>query len=537
MSRRRAKPSREQPLTQHVGRRSLGGWRAAAILLAVAGVAWVGSDALVRRAQAARLPVPPDPSTVPLAVQRDIVDADAAARANPTSAALVGDLGVVYHASLLNAHAQQAYARAEQLAPSDWRWTYYRGLLHDERGEHDAAYEAFARVAATDTTHGLAWFRLAEIAFKQGRSDVAEQAYLKALAAPALRNTIAAAPPRVTTPLAAYAEFGLARLALERNRPDEAGARLAALVKTNPRFGPAQTLLLHLPETVDGSEEGVALRDSSRAYVPVTDPLLDDIVRRSLHTDLLLKHAALAARGGDRAWREFLARRALTANPRGLDVLLEMASMLQASGRHTDALEYLRQCEEVAPGDHHTLVEQGRSLAELDRLDEAEQVLRRAVRVRDAAAEYNLGTVLDRKERWEEARTHYERALAIDPFHARAMNNLAVGFDRHGQTTMALALYARALEAAPTNAETYSNLGSALIQQRRFAEAIRALESAITLDPDAPDAHNNLGIALAQSGRFADAMAEFEAALRLSPAHLNARRNLEQLAARRRSRR
>jgi len=336
--------------------------------------------------------------------------------------------------------------------------------------------------------------------------------------------------PRQGISLTAYAEFGLVRLLLERGDQAVATTQLEALVRGQPRFGAARTLLMQLrkPPTAEPVTE---LRSApTRAYIPPADPWLDAVVARSQHSDLLLKHVALAARGGDQPWREFLVRRALDANPMALDVLLEMASTLQAVGRHSDALDHLRQCEQIAPGDHHTLVEQGRSLSELGRLDEAEQVLRRATRVRDAAAEFNLATVLDRQERWEDARAHYERSLLIDPFHARALNNLAVGLDRRGQTAAAMALFARALQAAPEDAETHSNLGSALIQQSRFADAIRALETSLALDPDAPDAHNNLGIALAQSGRRDEARGEFERALRIAPNHENARRNLAALA-------
>jgi tetratricopeptide (TPR) repeat protein len=498
--------------------------------LAAAAVAWFGVGELVRFAQARRLPSLPAAGAVPEAVRNRLVAADRAARRQPTSAGAAGALGIAYHGSLLPGQAHHAYALAEALAPDDWRWTYYRGLLFEEHGEHAAAAAAFDRVTAADANQGLAWFRRAEIAFKEGQLAQADAGYRRAREAPA---PLASASPRPTpalaAPLAAYASFGLARVASERGEREEARRLLTQLLKEHPRFAPARTLQWRLAED---AEPAAQKPDASGAYVPPADPLLDAIVAQSSHSDLLLKHAALAARSGDRAWRELLARRALTANPSGLDVLLEMASVAQAAGRHTEALEYLRRCEKVAPGDHHTLVEQGKSLAELGRLDEAEQVLRRAIRVRDAAAEYNLGTVLDRMDRWEEARRHYEEALAIDPFHARALNNLAVGLDRRGRTQESLPLFARALQAAPANADTYSNLGSALIQQRRFEEAIEALTTAIALDPDAPDAHNNLGIALAQSGRIDEARREFLAALERFPQHVNARRNLAQLDAR-----
>ena len=471
--------------------RPQGALTVAAIVFVAAVVAWFTGDLLVRRVQAARLPAPPALDAVSEAVRGHILQADATARADPASATAVGELAMAYHASLLIPHALRLYAEAERLAPADWRWAYYRGLLHEERGEQDAAREAFTRVTAANPAAGLAWFRLGEIAFKQGRADAARHAYSRAREAPDSTPFSTAGITRTTIPLAKYAELGLARLG-----PDE--ARLPAL--------------------------------SARAYVPPADPLLDAVVERSRNSDLLLKHSALAARAGDGAWRAFLARRAFEFNPGALDVLMEMAATLQDEGKPAEAIEFLRRAEAVAPGDHHTLVQHGRALTDLGRLDEAEAVLRRAIRIRDAAAEYNLANVLDRRGQWDDARQHYERSLQIDPFHARALNNLGLGLAARGQTATALMLFTRAIDAAPGNAETYSNMGVALMDSGQLPEAIAAIEKALAIDPASADAHNNLGIVMAQQGRLDEAATQFREALKRVPGHAHARQNLERLS-------
>jgi tetratricopeptide (TPR) repeat protein len=478
-------PSRQRP------------WAAAAAIAIVLTGAWFAADFLARRAErqsetsVAGLPLLPEP------VREQIREAERAAQANANAAAAVGELGRTYHASLLDEPAIDAYAKAESLDPSAWQWPYLRGLVLEEHGRLPEAKAAFGRVVQLNEGLGLAWFKLAEIAFKDGALDQAEEGYRRAAHAPPIEPfTTPGVSSRRVRPLEAYATLGLARVAKERGQSQPA--------TTAPDAG-------------------------KRAYVPPADRELDAIVARSAMRDLLLKHAARAARGGDREWREFLVRRAAQFNPDDPNVLMETAAMLQATNRATEALEILRRHERLVPGDHHTLVEQGRSLADLGRLEEAEAVLRRAVRVRDAAAEYNLGTVLDRQGRTEDARERYERALAIDPFHSRALNNLGVLLDRSGQSDRAIATLKRSVEADPENAEAYSNLGSALIGARRLPEALRALDAALAIDPEAPDAHNNRGIALAQSGRFPEAAAEFETALRLNPNHANARRNIEQL--------
>lgn len=495
--------------------------------LIVVAAAWFGSGELARRVRGASLPPLADLSALPQPAQDLVRSADARARRSPDSAEALTELARAYHSALLSDAAIATYALAESIDRAATQPAYLRGVLLEERGRMDEAGAALRHVTELDASHGLAWFRIGEMAFKSGRLDDAEQAYARASASPAPTPFLTAGvTARRGLPLTAYARLGLARVALERGRRDEASTRLDELIAAHPGFGSAVALRAGLD---DGRAGNKAVPGSARAYVPPSDPAVDAIVSLSPMRDLLLKHAALANRGGDTQWREYLVRRALQFNPRDPNVLMEMATMLQDTRRAAEALEILRQHEQLVPGDHHTLVQQGRSLADLGRLDEAEATLRRAVRVRDAAAEYNLGTVLDRQDRAAEARARYERALAIDPFHARALNNLGVWHDRRGGSADAIDLLQRAIQADPESAEAYSNLGSAYLNARRIPDALQALDVAVALAPDAADAHNNRGIALTQAGRFAEAAAAFQTALRLDPRHGNARRNLEQL--------
>ena len=495
-------------------------------VVATGAIAWFLSTALIGRAVGGRLPAVTNLAADPRLVADAIATADAAARRWPT-AATVGELAMTYHASLRPVEAIQTYALAATLDPSNWRWPYYRGLLLEERGDQVGAHEALTAVARLTPQHGLTRFHLAEIAFKAGRREEARTEYLAAqtagvTGAPAQVNDL---PARRGIPLTAYASLGLARLQLEAGNRQAGREQLTAIIRANPDFGSAYALLSRRTD-----DESAAAADGGRAYVPPADPWLDAVVARSWHPDLLLKHAAIAGRTGEFAWRQWLVQRALTANPNGLDVLLEAAATARAANRPADALAYLRQAEAVAPDDHHTLVEQGRTLSDMGRLAEAEAVLRRAIHVRDATAEYNLANVLDQQDRWDEAREHYERALTINPFHARAMNNLGIGYSRRGQPEKAVPLYRHAIEAAPDLVDSYLNLSAALGVLGQFREALAATDQAIELNPSVANAHNNRGIALAKLGRRDEARAAFEAALRLEPGHTDARRNLALVA-------
>ncbi len=509
-------------------RRARGAWIAAALAVLVVAAAWWIAGTLARRAQAAALPPLADLSALPAPARELVAAAGAEARLQPHSAGHVGALGRAYHASLMSDAALQMYGHAERLDRAGGPWTYARALILEEYGRQDEAIEALAQVTAANPSHGLAWFRLGEMHFKQGRLDEADQAYRRSvMAPPSPAFAVPGGATRALTPVSAFARLGLARIAIERQQPADAMTILDEVITASPSFGPARALRQSLAD--DARRAAMPL---ASAYVPPADPELDLVVAQSRMRDLLLKHAALAARGGDQPWREFLTRRALEFNPDDPNVLLEMAAMLQATGRAADALVHLRRHQQIVPDDHQALVEEGRCLSDLGRYAEAETVLRRAVRVRDAAAEYNLGSVLDRQGRADEALEHYDRALAIDPFHARAMNNKGVWLDRRGRGPEAIAWLERAIRAAPDNAEAHSNLGSAYIGARRFADALRVLSIAVALAPDMADAHNNLGIALAQTGRLPDAVRQFQTALSLDPRHPNAGRNLAQVASR-----
>lgn len=497
---------------------------AVAIVAVVAAAAWMAAGAAGRRVQAGRLPALADLAGLPAPAQDAIREADADARRAP-SAEAAGALGIAYHAAQRPAPALDVFAVAESMAPADWRWPYHRALVLDER--HESGTEAaLERTVALAPTHGLAWYRLAEWRFKQGRLDAAAAAYTRAIEAPQAPPFL---PPGVTArsgaPLSAWARTGLARIAVERGDRDGARRLVDAVLEGQPAFGPARALQRQMAGGATAAPASVA------PFVPPSDPTLDAIVAVARHSDVLLKHAGLAARAGDTAWREFLVRRALSINPDDLNVLMEASATAMAAGRDAEALDLLRRHETLAPGDHHGLVQQGRVLTDLGRFDEAEAVLRRALVVRDAAAEYNLAVVLDARDRWDEARQHYERALAIDPFHVRAMNNLGVGLDRRGRSAVALQWFERAIAIDGDAAEFHVNHGSALIHAGRFAEAARALTDAVALNPRDANAYNNLGIAWAQQGDLARARDALTRAVAIDPAHADARRNLAQVSA------
>jgi tetratricopeptide (TPR) repeat protein len=100
------------------------------------------------------------------------------------------------------------------------------------------------------------------------------------------------------------------------------------------------------------------------------------------------------------------------------------------------------------------------------------------------AAWNNLGLLRHRMGRYEDARRHYEVALAADPTLAEAAYNLGSLHDDLGERDQAIAWYRRALEIRPDYADAHFNLASALERAGEGAAARRHWLRYLELDPD-----------------------------------------------------
>ncbi len=173
----------------------------------------------------------------------------------------------------------------------------------------------------------------------------------------------------------------------------------------------------------------------------------------------------------------------------------------------------------------------GNILYRANRIPEAMDLFKQALRTKPAAAYYSLGNALLQTGRTSEAIDQYKQALRINPDYAEAHNNLGNALFLTGRTSEAIEQYIQALRIHPNFAEAHNNLGNALVQTGRPSEAIDHYKQALRMDPNSADAHNNLGAALGQMERIPEAIEEVKAALRIKPNYVDARNNLIKLEA------
>ncbi|MBD2464965.1 tetratricopeptide repeat protein [Oscillatoria sp. FACHB-1407] len=129
----------------------------------------------------------------------------------------------------------------------------------------------------------------------------------------------------------------------------------------------------------------------------------------------------------------------------------------------------------------------------------------------------NLGVLFDLQGQFQEAMECYRAIIAIDPNNATAYYNLGQLLEQQGQSDEAIAHYQTVIQLQPDNVASYYNLGHLLDRHGRLEEAIAYYRVLITIDPDSPKAYSYLGFALSQQGKFDAAMAAYQQALDLNP--------------------
>jgi adenylate cyclase len=124
---------------------------------------------------------------------------------------------------------------------------------------------------------------------------------------------------------------------------------------------------------------------------------------------------------------------------------------------------------------------------------------------------------LDKGE-YDKAIAEGERALALDPSGAPALNSYANSLRAAGRVEEAIPFYQKAIRLTPVGGSLlYRDFGLALRNTKRFEEAVSAYKKAIQLAPDDIIAHMNLAVTYISMGREKEARAEAAEVLRINP--------------------
>ena len=134
----------------------------------------------------------------------------------------------------------------------------------------------------------------------------------------------------------------------------------------------------------------------------------------------------------------------------------------------------------------------------------------------------NLGVVMARRSRLDEAIEYWTRAVASDPELIDARMNLALGLTQLNRLPESLEHFRQATRIDPQLFRARLTLGENLLRLGRCDEAIEELSAALRLRPANASAESQIAAAYQRLGRSAEAAARYRNVLKRQPDYLPA---------------
>jgi protein O-GlcNAc transferase len=190
-------------------------------------------------------------------------------------------------------------------------------------------------------------------------------------------------------------------------------------------------------------------------------------------------------------------RQVLAIDPKYIDALTNLGSLLKSLGQVEEAIAIYRQGLALKPKSGETWFNLGNALHEIGQLEAAESAFGQAVQLKPnlGVAYFKLGKVLQEQEKLTEAADSYQKAINLMKDSAQAYTNLGNILKGLGQLEAAVAHHRQALQLQPNSAQAYYNLGNALTAQEEYESATAAYQQALRLKPDWAEALLNLAVA------------------------------------------
>ncbi len=391
-------------------------------------------------------------------IREQVHKAYADAQAKPRDAEAAGHLGMILHTYEQYEFAAVCYERARLLAPHEFRWIYYLGIVQAARGNHREAVAAFKEALQRQVDYLPAQLRLADSLFALGNLGESQQFY----EAVAKRNAAIA-----------QAQYGLGRIKTARGEPAAGVEHYRKALESFQEYGAAHyalgLALRDLGQT-DKAKEHLALSQKYKYQrPPLPDPLLAAIAELNKAGTEVLKRAVMLESAGQIAESIAEHERALELNPNLVQAYINLISLYGRKGEVEKAAQAYRAVIALNP-----------NLAD---------------------SHYNYGVLLAEQGRYSEAAQAFHRSLQINPFHPEAHHNYAVMIEREGRLEEAAEHYRKALENKPGHRLAHFHLGRILVNQGRLAEAIEHFQQTLMPeDENTPRFLYALGATYARAG-------------------------------------
>lgn len=350
--------------------------------------------------------------------------------------------------------------------------------------------------------------------------------------------------------------IGLADVAMQNKRPNEAWSWLEKAVKAAPQSGQPY----HAMGRFHYNNKAFAQAENAfkKALALSPDSALFNLDMADLYASSLKKPEAALA----------FYRKAISQNPQHAGAHQGQGMALISLGKNMEAEAALRKAGELARDNPIPWQALGKLLADQNKMDSALAAYQQALKIQPdflpalmgrgdiflgqgnmqqalpayqqavkQAPQYDLaylkmGMALQGLNRPKEAETAYKAAVTHNPKLALAYNNLAwLAADSRANLAQAEQWAKKAVELAPLVADFHDTLGWVYHAQARPAEAEKSLKKAVKMQPS-PQFLYHLGLVYQKQGKNKEAIAAFNQSLAIQKDFTPSQRALTTLRAR-----
>ena len=140
---------------------------------------------------------------------------------------------------------------------------------------------------------------------------------------------------------------------------------------------------------------------------------------------------------------------------------------------------------------------------------------------------YNLqGACFYAQEQYDIAITSYQKAIALNPEFAEALNGLGLTQSSLGENNTAIISLKKAIALKPHYPEAFNNLGNCYSDLNNTEEAILNYKKALSIKTDYMEVYFNLGNLFKETGHFNEAIKYYQITLDLNPNSFDSYNNI-----------